>query len=76
MTNRHHPCYWGGIKYMPDVNIAEMTCDWKARANEFGTDLREWIDKHATKKYKFTKKDEVYKKIEKFVNLLLEKPFK
>ena len=33
MTNRHHPCYWGGIKYMPDVNIAEMTCDWKARAH-------------------------------------------
>lgn len=61
---------------MPEVNLAEMVCDWKARANEFGTDLREWIDKCATKKFKFNKKDEVYSKIERFLNLLLEKPFK
>jgi len=70
--NLHHPEYWNGIKNMPDVYIAEMCVDWRARSTELGTDLREWIDEKATKRWDFTKRDAVYKKIMKYVNLLLE----
>ena len=76
MTNKHHPEAWsGGIKDMPDVYIAEMVCDVKARSEEFGTDLRKWIDEEATKRYKFTMEDKVYKDLMRFVNLLCQTPF-
>lgn len=75
-TNPHHPEYWsGGIKDMPDVYVAEMVCDWKARSEEFGTSLRDWIDEQATKRFTFTKEDKVYKQIMEYVNLLCQTPF-
>ena len=75
-TNLHHPEAWsGGIKDMPDVFLAEMACDLKARSEEFGTNLREWIDESATKKWNFTKEDKVYKQLMKYVDMLCEKPF-
>lgn len=75
-TNPHHPEYWaGGIKEMPTVYLAEFCCDVKARSEEFGTDLRHWIEFDATKKYGFTSTDNVYKNIMRFVELLCQKPF-
>jgi hypothetical protein len=75
-TNPHHPEYWaGGIKEMPDVYLAEMVCDWKARSEEFGTSLRDWIEQSATKRWGFVKDDKTYKEIMAFVDLLCEKPF-
>ena len=75
-TNLHHPeSFSGGIKDMPDVFLAEMVSDWKSRSEEFGTNLREWIDDVATKKWDFNKDDEIYKKIMKYVNLLCDQPF-
>lgn len=75
-TNKHHPEAWsGGIQDMPDVYLAEFCCDIKARSEEFGTSLREWIISDATKKWNFSDTDEIYKKIMKFVNLLCETPF-
>lgn len=75
-TNPHHPEYWaGGIKEMPDVYVAEMVCDWKARSEEFGTSLRDWIDDQATKRFGFIKEDKVYKEIMEYVNLLCQTPF-
>jgi hypothetical protein len=75
-TNLHHPEAWpGGIKEMPDVYLAEFCCDVKSRSEEFGTNLREWIDNEATTRFKFTKEDVVYKDIMKYVNLLCQKPF-
>ena len=75
-TNPHHPENWsGGIKDMPDVYLAEFVCDIKARSEEFGTSLREWIDDDATKKWNFTKSDEIYEKIMKYVDMICEKPF-
>lgn len=71
-SNLHHPEYWDGIKNMPTVYIAEMCVDWRVRSMELGTDLREWINNKATKRWNFTKRDKVYKTIMKFVNLLLE----
>lgn len=75
LTNKHHPEYWGGIHNMPDVHIAEMVCDLVARSAEFGTNVREWIDNNATKKFGFKKGDDVYNKIMKYIDLLLDKPF-
>ena len=74
-VNPHHPEYWGVIQDMPTVYIIEMVCDWAARAQEKGTSLREWIDKEATKRFKFTKDDETYKKIMKYVDMICSKPF-
>lgn len=75
-TNKHHPEAWAkGIKSMPDVYLAEFCCDIKARSEEFGTSLRDWIDNIATKKWGFTKDDVVYAKIMGYVDLLCEKPF-
>lgn len=75
-VNLHHPEAWfGGIKEMPDVYVAEMCADWKSRSEEFGTDLRDWIDEYATKHWNFNKDDIVYKEIMFFVNLLCQKPF-
>jgi hypothetical protein len=74
-TNQHHAEFWNGIKNMPSVALAECICDWKARSEQFGTSLRDWIDEQATKRFNFTKNDEVYKEIMSFVDLLCEKPF-
>ena len=39
-TNPHHPEYWAGIENMPDLYLAEMVADWKARSTEFGQCLK------------------------------------
>jgi hypothetical protein len=75
-TNRHHPEYWGGIQDMPDVYVAELVCDWKARSDEFGTDLREWVKDKATKMWEFNTQSKVYRKIKKYMDLLLDPAFK
>lgn len=74
-TNPHHPEYWNGIHKMPDVCIAEMVADWKARSSDFGTSLQEWIDNQAAIRFHYNKKQMIYKKIMRFTKLLLEKPF-
>ena len=74
-VNLHHAEHWNGIKNMPDVFLAEFCCDSKARSEEFGTDLRSWIDEYATKHWNFSKEDDVYKKIMGFIDLLCDKPF-
>jgi hypothetical protein len=76
--NKHHPDsdFWGGsIHRMTRLYVAEMVCDWKARSNEFGSSLREWIDGPAAERFKFTKEDPIYKEIMFFVDLLCDKPF-
>ena len=74
-TNPHHPEYWDGIDSMPSVYLAEMVCDWKARSDEFGTDLREWVKDKATKRWGFAIQSKVYREIKEFVDLLLDKKF-
>lgn len=74
-TNSHHPEHWNGIKNMPRVAMAEMVADWKSRSEEFGTDLRQWINESATKRWDFTKEDKIYKEIMDFVDLICDKPF-
>jgi hypothetical protein len=75
-TNKHHPEYWGTIQRMSKLHIAEMVCDWKARATEFGTCLADWINDEATIRFKFTREEPVYKLIMLYVDALCDKPFK
>jgi len=75
--NPHHPEFWeNGIKEMTSVYVAEMVCDWAARAQEFGTSFYDWVDNHATKRFGFTKEDEVYREIMYFASMLYGEPFK
>ena len=75
-TNLHHAEAWsGGIKDMPDVYLAELICDIKARSEEFGTSLMDYITTDGIKRWGITEDDDVYKKMIGFINLLCEKPF-
>lgn len=74
-TNQHHPEYWGGIKKMPDVYIAEMVCDCAARSAEFGTDVRLWFSEKATVKYDFLMSDPVGQRITFYLDTLLSPQF-
>ena len=74
-TNKHHPEYWGTIDLMPKIYVAEMCCDWLARANEFGTDVWEYVKEKAIKRYNISPQGKIYKWIKEFFDMLLEKPF-
>lgn len=75
-SNDHHPEFWGGVEEMPRIAVAEMTCDWYARSQEFGSSLREWIDETAVVKYNINKRGKHYKWIKEFVDLILQDTFK
>ena len=74
-TNLHHPEAWGHIHNMPILYLVELLCDWKSRSEEFGTALLDYINDHATKRFNFSKEDEVYKVLMKYYDLLCDKPF-
>ncbi len=74
-TNPHHPEYWGTIHLMPPLYVAEMVCDWAARSSEFGTDLRDWIENKATKRYNFSLTSPIATSINLYTNLLLKPKF-
>jgi hypothetical protein len=73
--NPHHPEYWGGIKNMPKVYVAEMVCDWYARSTEFGTGIKDWIENVALKKFDFSHEDPVYEAIQDMLSLVLDANF-
>ena len=75
-VNPHHVEYWNNkIENMPDVFLAELCCDLKARSEEFGTSFIGYIEECVEGKWHITKENETYKKILEFVELLCEKPF-
>lgn len=74
-VNKSHPEYWGNINLMPKLYIAELCCDWLSRANEFGTDVREYVKEKAIPRYKISPQGKVYKWIKEFFDMLLDKPF-
>lgn len=75
-NNKHHPEYWPSIHQMPSLYVAEMVCDCVARAQEFGTGVREWFENEATIKYGFKMDDHIGKDITYYLNLLLTPKFK
>lgn len=74
-TNPHHPEYWGSIQQVPKIYLMEMVCDWKSRSEEFGTDIRQWINEKATKRFNFTREDAIYNQIMEYLDLICERPF-
>lgn len=77
--NSHHPEHFrNGIWGMGELDFVEMICDCTARAQEFGTDVRIWFfdETKAPKKYGYIGDDEIYTKLEYYLNMLLNKPFK
>lgn len=75
-TNSHHPEFHGGkLDQMPELDVAEMVCDWYARAQEFGTGLREWIADSAIERYSIDLEGKHHQWIHNFVDLLLQDPF-
>lgn len=74
-TNMHHPEYWGGLANMPEIYIAEMVCDWYARSQEFGKDLREWIKTVAAERFSFQLAPKQAEQIHTFVEMLLQDTF-
>ena len=74
-TNSHHPEYYNGLKNMPDISLAEMACDLCARGAEFGTDVREWVEEQVPKRYNIHINTTEFKKLRKYINLIIEKPF-
>jgi hypothetical protein len=76
LTNPHHPEYWGGFESMPEIAVAEMVCDWYARSQEFGTDLRHWIRTEAVPRFRMDVGGERYAWIQRFVGMLLEPGFR
>jgi len=74
-TNSHHPEFHGGLEKMPELDVAEMVCDWYARAQEFGTSLRDWISKDAIQRYRIEVDGTHHEMINKYVDMLLQDPF-
>lgn len=74
-TNDHHPEYWGGLKNMPEICVAEMVCDWLARSQEFATDLRVYIRTQAAERFDFAWAVAQAEWIWKFVGILLPEKF-
>ena len=70
-NNPHHPEFYESICEMPEVYLIECVCDWKARSEEFGTDLNGWLDK-VSEKYKIGKTSKTFKKIKKYSEMLVE----
>lgn len=74
-TNSHHPEFHGGFNNMPEMDIAEMVCDWYARSQEFGTGFRDWITETAVERFHMDTKSERFGWVMNFVNILLQDSF-
>lgn len=75
-TNDHHPEYWGDIRDMSDLALAEFCCDLLSRSQEMGTDLRLYIRDVAMDRWGFNCKTKIYHKMKHYVDLLLDASFK
>lgn len=75
-SNDHHPECWGSIDGMSQEAMADMVCDLHARASEAGTDLRSYVKEVFCKKHNITTKGKAYKRMKKFIDLLLDVPLK
>lgn len=71
-NNPHHPEHYNSICEMPEVYLIECVCDWKARSEEFGTDMEGWLDK-VCQKYEIGKTSKTFKTIKKYYSMLIEK---
>ena len=75
VTNKHHPEYWNGIENMPDVCLAEMVCDLSARAAEFGTDLRDYVNTVVLARYNVELDSPAIRFMHRMMDILLNSKF-
>lgn len=70
-NNSHHPEFWiHGIHEMDLVSLAELVADWFSRGKEFNNPIANFLLEKGFKKYGFSAKDECFKKMNYFYNLL------
>lgn len=75
--NQHHPeFYVNGIKEMTELDLCEFVADILARSQQMGTNIKDWLNETALEKYNFTKNSVVYKSIKRYLDLLIDPPFK
>lgn len=74
-ANDHHPEFWVSIHAMPRPALAEFVCDTLARAQEFGSDIWEWVTETAMPRYGLTQDSAAYDQVREFLNHLLERRF-
>lgn len=78
--NSHHPEFHSSIHDMDDIDLAEMVCDCMARAQEFGTDIKNWFfatmdPTCAPTKFGYSWGDSTWNSLMKYVNLLVSEDF-
>lgn len=75
--NRHHPEHHpNGVSDMSEADLIEMACDWAARGQEFGTDVRAWAFESGIAKFGFERDSAAGTTISNALNILLPEPFK
>ena len=74
-TNDHHPEFWGGLKNMPELCVAEMVCDWLARSQELATDFRQYVKTVAAERFDFRSAPNQAAWISEFTDILLPQKF-
>lgn len=73
-TNDHHPEFFeNGMDDMNEAQLIEWCCDVYARSAQFGTDLMEWVDNVAVKRFNI--KNEQYELIVKYLKCLTSGKF-
>jgi hypothetical protein len=75
-SNEHHIEFWGDPEFMPRLSVAEMICDLYARAQEFGSDVKEYIFTDFFRHHKIGPNTKTAKRMKFFLDVLLNKPFK
>lgn len=74
-TNPHHAEFFGGFGNMDEISVYEMACDFYARAQEFGTNLRDYIKTAANGRLKIDDSPLQKGWLDSAVNVLLEDAF-
>lgn len=74
-VNPHHIQYHASVKDMSDLDIAEFCCDIKARSEEFGTSVMDYIKKFINE-HEISTSSNFYKRAKYFFDLILDIPFK
>ena len=74
-TNPHHAEFFGGFGNMDEISVYEMACDFYARAQEFGTDLRSYVKTAANGRLKIDNHPVQKSWLENAIEILLEDAF-
>ena len=73
-VNPHHIQFYDDYKQIPEVQLACMACDLKARSEEFGSDVKQYFKKFCADN-EITTNTNFYKKVTGFLNLIIEDKF-